>query len=344
MSHFPSPRLAGRGSKLWLGRLLLVIPTAWGAATFVFLAAHLAPGGPARSLLGEKATPEKIREITELHGWNDPLFIQYGRFLKRTFLQFDFGHSHFTQREVSEEIRQRFPATIELAVAAMIPAVCLGLGLGTAASLRPGGLTDFACASISTLGVSIPVFFLGLLLLLAFQSFPMGERLDLAFDVESITGLLVIDTLVRWQWDAFVDTLHHLILPALTLSTIPLAIIARMTRSTLLEVMQSDFIRTARAKGLGPWRIVFIHAVPNAALPILTVIGLQFGYLLAGAVLTETIFNWPGLGRYLTDAVNNRDFNAIQGATLVIVTSFILVNLVVDLAYLWFDPRLRKEQ
>ena len=326
-----------------LQRILLLVPTLLGAVTLVFLVAHVIPGGPARALLGEKATPERLKYVAEKYGWDDPLAVQYGRFLKNTFFRFNFGESYFTGRTVSEEIREYFPATAELALAAMLPAVLIGITLGVLASLRPGGFFDVSCTGFSTVGVSIPVFFLGLLLLLTFRSFPMGGRLDITMDVEPITGLLIPDSILRGQWDAASNAFRHLILPALALSTIPLAIITRMTRSSMLDVLQHDFIRTARAKGIGPNRVILMHALPNAALPIITVIGLQFGYLLAGAVLTESVFDWPGLGTYLTDAVNNRDFNAIQGSTIVIVFCFVLVNLLVDLTYLVFEPRLRKE-
>ncbi|MBI2191708.1 MAG: ABC transporter permease [Planctomycetes bacterium] len=326
-----------------MGRILLILPTLWGAATLVFFAAHLAPGGPARSLLGEKATPEKLQEVVHSQGWDDPLLVQYGRFLWNTFLHFEFGKSYFSQREVSEELARCFPATVELATAALLTAAVLGVGLGTLASLKPGHVGDMTCTSVSTLGVSVPVFFLGLLLLLAFRNLPMGDRHDLALEVESITGLRIPDAALAGDWEAVRDAARHLLLPALTLATVPLAVIARMTRSTMVEVLQSDYIRTARAKGLHPARVVLVHALPNAAVPIITVVGLQFGYLLAGAVLTESIFNWPGLGRYLTEAVHNRDFHAVQGATLLTVSVFLLVNLAADIACLWLDPRLRKE-
>ena len=324
------------------GRLLLVIPTLLGAITLVFLVSHAAPGSPIRSMLGEKADADTVREFNERYGLNQPIHIQYLRFLKRTFIHLDFGDS-IEGFAVSDELYSRFTATVELSMAAMLPACILGIGLGVLASLRPGGFIDVASAGMSTLGVSIPVFFLGLLFLLLFRSMPMGERLDLILDIEPITGLFVIDAALRGQWEEFRNALKHLVLPALTLGTIPLAVISRMTRAAMIEVLQSDYIRTARAKGLGSFRVVLRHALPNAAMPILTITGMQFGYLLAGAVLTETIFNWPGLGLFLTEAVLNRDFNVIQASAFLIVLSFVSVNLSVDLAYLWLNPRLREE-
>lgn len=325
-------------------RLLEVVPVVLGITFLVFMMLRLIPGDPVRIMMGERANPEELARVRAELGLDRPLVSQFGSFLGRA-LQGDLGRSIKRNSRVTEELARAFPATLELTTAAMLIAVLAGLLLGTLAALHRNSWWDTLATGLSLTGISIPIFWLGLLLIVIFTVwldwFPFGGRSSLS--VEPITGLLLLDTLLRGQPAAFLDAARHLVLPALTLATVPTAIIARMTRSSLIEVLGQDYIRTAWAKGLDRWQVLRRHALPNAMLPIVTVVGLQFGYLIGGAVLTEHVFGWPGLGELVLDAVRSRDYPLVQGAILLIALGFFLVNLLVDLTYAWLDPRVRYE-
>jgi peptide/nickel transport system permease protein len=323
-----------------LRRLLQALPVLAGVLVIAFLAVRASPGGPALARLGEKARPAEVEAFNRKHGLDRPLpeqFVRYCAGLARG----EFGRSYVDDHPISHDLARRIPATVELALAAMLLATLVGVPAGIVASLRPGRPLDLAVMSGALLGVSFPVFFLGMVLIIAFPGLPGGGRLPVTVDVAPITGLYLVDAVLRADGAAFAAALRHLLLPAVTLATVPLAVIARMTRSSLLEVLHDDYIRTARAKGLPATRVVLRHALRNALIPIVTVVGLNVGYLLAGAVLTETVFAWPGLGSYVVEAVLARDYNAVQAALVLIAGTFVLVNLLVDAAYAWIDPRVR---
>ena len=325
-------------------RLLEVVPVILGITFLVFMMLRLIPGDPVRIMMGERANPEELARVRAELGLDQPLPQQFMGFLGRA-LQGDLGRSIKRNSKVTEELARAFPATLELTAIAMVIAVLAGLFLGTLAALYRNSWWDTLATGLSLTGISIPIFWLGLLLVVVFTVwldwFPFGGRS--ALGVEPLTGLLLVDTLLRGRPDAFLDAARHLVLPAFTLATVPTAIIARMTRSSLIEVLGQDYIRTARAKGLDRWQVLRRHALPNAMLPIITVVGLQFGYLIGGAVLTEHVFQWPGLGELVLDAVRSRDYPLVQGAILLIALGFFVVNLLVDLAYAWLDPRVRYE-
>jgi peptide/nickel transport system permease protein len=327
-----------------LRRLLYALPTLLGVTFVVFLAVHLAPGDPALARLGSRATPESLERERQRLGLNDPAAIQYLRFLG-ALLRGDLGTSIVRQRPVVQEIGERFPATLELSLAAMAIAVLGGLTLGILSGVHQHSTLDYVSMSVALVGVSMPIFWLGLVLLVIFSGlfpgWPTGQRVDFLVTFRPITGLYTLDTLLRLDLRAFVDVLRHLLLPALALGTIPLAIIARMTRSAMLEVVRQDFIRTARAKGLSAWSVYLRHAFRNALVPVLTVIGLQFGSLLGGAIITETIFSWPGVGTWILEAIQNRDTYVIQGGVLLVAAVFIVLNILVDVLYALADPRIQ---
>jgi len=329
----------------YLGRrIALLVPTLLGVSVLAFSLIHLVPGDPAAVMLGERANARAIAELRHELGLDRPLPVQYWIFLTSA-LHGDLGRSIKTREKVSVEMAQRFPATFELALAAMMIAVGLGVPFGVLAARRRGGWMDAMVMTGSLVGVSLPIFWLGLLLLLWFSVgvswFPLAGRADPAMAVPAVTGLLTVDTLLAGRPDAFVDALKHLVLPALALGTIPLSVISRITRSSVLEVLRLDFVRTAWAKGLAERVVLAKHVLKNAFIPVLTVIGLQFGYLLGGAIITETIFAWPGLGRWLLLSVQARDFRAVQGGVMLVALVFVIVNLVVDLLYAVIDPRIR---
>ncbi len=328
-----------------LRRLLLLIPVILGV-TFVAHGMLLLTGDPAAALAGEHATPEMREALRERLGLDDPLPIQYGRFLLR-IARGDLGRSVMTRAPVSSELKLFFPATIELALAAMIIAVVVGIPLGVIAGYKHNTLIDLGTMLGSLVGVSMPIFWLALMLLWIFGLklgwFPTTGRIDSEVGLQTITNLYVVDSLLTGNGRALVSALHHLALPALALSTIPTAFIARITRSAMLDVLGEDYIRTARAKGLQEKVIVARHALKNAMLPVVTVIGLQTGLLLAGAILTETIFAWPGMGRWMVNAIVARNFPVVQAGVLVFALIFVFVNLLVDISYAWFDPRIRYE-
>jgi len=323
-----------------------LVPVLFGISLLVFLFLKLIPGDPAQAILGERGSPEQLQALREKLGLNRPLHVQYLTFL-RNVLTGDLGVSAVSTIPVAEELKRRWPATFELALSATLVAVALGIPLGILAAVRRNSLLDTLSMSLSLLGVSIPVFWLGLLLVYLFAVnlhwLPTGGRLstDLALDFRPITGFLVLDGLLSLKPQVVLDALRHLLLPALTLGTIPLAILTRITRGAMLEVLSQDYVRTARAKGLSERQVILKHALKNALLPVVTIVGLQFGTLLGGAILTETIFSWPGIGSYIYEGILNRDYPVVQAGVLVVATAFVLVNLLVDLSYALLDPRIQ---
>lgn len=329
-----------------LKRLLNLIPVLLGITLLVFVLLHLIPGDPAQILAGTRATPEIVEGIREQLGLNKPLPVQYLLFLGN-LLRFNLGNSIMSGASIIQEIAIRWPATFELSVAAMFIALILGIPAGVLAAVRKNSAIDNLTMSGSLVGVSMPVFWLGLLLIYLFavnwQWLPPGLRIsqEVASSFKPLTGFYVLDALLQLNWNALKDVLAHLVLPALTLSTIPLAIIARITRSAMLEVLSQDYIRTARAKGVLERWVIFKHALKNALLPVVTIIGLQFGTLLSGAILTETIFSWPGIGFWIYDGILNRDYPVVQGGVIFVSISFVLINLLVDISYAFLDPRIQ---
>ncbi|MFG1495186.1 ABC transporter permease subunit [Saccharospirillum sp. HFRX-1] len=326
-------------------RLGMVIPTFIGVSLFAFALIHLIPGDVVTIMGGERGvSPEKRAELEAMLGLNKPLWQQYFIYIGN-ILQGDLGTSYVTGKPVLSEFMARFPATLELTFCAGVFAVVVGLTLGILAAIRRGGWLDHTVMTISLAGYSMPIFWWGLLLILLFSVTlgwtPVSGRMDVMFWVEDVTGFMLIDTLLSPAKGAFASALQHLLLPAIVLGTIPMAVIARMTRSSMLEVLGEDYIRTARAKGLSKGRIVAKHALRNALIPVITVMGLQVGMLLSGAILTETIFAWPGIGKWLIEAINRRDYPIVQGGLLLIATLIIVINLLVDLMYGVVNPRVR---
>jgi peptide/nickel transport system permease protein len=327
-----------------LRRLLQVVPTLLLLSLLVFAWLRALPGGPAQALLGDRATPEKIAELNKVMGLDQPIFVQYGKFLGR-ILTGDFGTSTITSQPVLAEIGRALPATVELSVAALLIAIVLGIPLGYLAASRRGGPVDVGTVIGTLLGVAVPVFFLGYLLKAVFAVdlgwFPPSGRQAVDVDATHVTGFAVLDGLLTREWDASWDALLHLVLPAVTLGTIPLAVIVRITRASVLDVLGSDFVRTANSKGLAPGTIRSRHVLRNALLPVSTTIGLQVGLLLAGAVLTEKVFVWGGIGTLLADAITLKDYPRLQALLLLGALVYVLVNLLVDLSYAIIDPRVR---
>ncbi|RAL27018.1 ABC transporter permease [Thermoflavimicrobium daqui] len=325
-------------------RLFMLIPVLVGMSIITFGIVHMIPGDPAQTIAGEKATPQRVEEIRKELGLDEPLYIQYGSYAKG-LLQGDLGKSMTTKRPIGEEIGPFLAATAELVFAAMFIAVFFGVNLGILSSWRQNSWFDYSAMMIALIGVSIPVFWLGLMEQWLFAQtldwLPSNGRLDPRIQMEPITYFYVIDTILYGDTEVLWDAVKHLILPAVALATVPMAIIARITRSSMLEVMRSDYIRTARAKGLSEFWVVYKHTLKNASIPVLTVIGLQLGTLLGGAVLTETIFSWPGVGRYLYTAIGERDYTVVQSGILIVATIFVIINLIVDLIYAWIDPRIQ---
>ncbi|HKH11274.1 MAG TPA: ABC transporter permease [Rubrobacter sp.] len=325
-------------------RILQLIPVLFGVSVVVFVMVRAIPGDPAQILLGQAATPAQVAEVRERLGLDEPLPIQYLVFLKGA-LTGDLGDSLVVGQPVTAVLLERFPATLELTLAALFFAIAIGVPVGVIAAVRQYSLLDKITSVVALTGVSMPVFWLALVLVVVFTvrvdwlPFPGRVGGDVSFT--SYTGLYLLDTLITLNFPAFWDVLRHLILPAVALGTIPMAVITRMTRSSMLEVMNEDYVRTARAKGVVPGRVVFRHALRNAMLPTITVIGLQFGLLMGGAILTETIFGWPGVGQIAIESVNRRDYAMIQGVVLYGATFFVLVNLLVDVLYAVLDPRVR---
>jgi ABC-type dipeptide/oligopeptide/nickel transport system permease component len=329
-------------------RLLLLIPTLIGVLTIVFFMVALSPGDPARVMLGERANAEQLAELRQELGLDRPLGEQYVRYLGRA-VQLDFGDSIKTGRPVMEEIGELFPATVELALVAMFLATIAGILIGVISAVKRNTWIDYTAMVGALVGVSMPVFWLALVFIMLFSVglgwFPTGGRMNVRLFFDSITGLYLLDGLIviirEGDPQYFVSALRHIVLPAIALATIPLAIIARTTRSSMLDTVRQDYVRTARAAGLPERRVIFRYALKNALLPIITVVGIQFGLLLAGAILTETIFAWPGIGRWLYNAIAARDYPAVQAGVIVVSTVFVLMNLLVDVLYSVVNPRIR---
>jgi peptide/nickel transport system permease protein len=325
-------------------RILMLIPVLLGMSIIVFSIIRAIPGDPALTILGEKASPKAIEELRQALGLNNPWYIQYFDYLKQ-ILSGDLGVSLHSGAQISQEIVPYLAATTELTIFSMFFAVLIGVNAGILSAWKQNSWFDYMAMLIALIGVSMPIFWLGLMEQWFFAQelkwLPSVGRDNSRNPVEAITHFYILDTMLAGRWDQFREVLQHLILPSVALGTIPMAIIARITRSSMLEVMRSDYIRTARAKGLGQFFVVYKHALKNALIPVLTVIGLQTGLLLGGAVLTETIFGWPGIGRYITTAIGNRDYPVIQSGILVIATIFVLINLLVDLLYAYVDPRIK---
>jgi peptide/nickel transport system permease protein len=325
-------------------RLLGAVPVLFGLSIILFAFIHLLPGDPAAAILGQHATPERVAAMREYLGLNDPLWQQYVDYVGR-MLGGDFGASVVNNQPVLKEFLTRFPATIELTVAAMIFAVGVGVPLGRYAARHAQGWSDGAVTIVSLLGVSIPVFVLGLTLQYVFAVqlgiLPAGGRIDPRANLEIQSNFILIDSLLMGRPDLFLNGISHLILPAIALGSIPLAIITRITRASVLDVSNEDHVRTARAKGLTEKRVGSRHIMRNAWLPVVTVIGIQVGGLLAGAVITETVFAWGGVGRYVVDAINNRDYMVVQNTILIFALVFLIVNLIVDVMYAFINPRIR---
>jgi peptide/nickel transport system permease protein len=325
-------------------RLLLLVPILLGVSVLIFFWIRLLPGSPAESLLGERATPELVAAYKERYGLDEPIYQQYWKYLQ-SISDFDFGVSVATHRKVTEEIKDRFPATVELAVGAMLFATLIGLPLGFIAAKKYGGVIDHASLFVSLIGISVPIFFLAIILKYVFAVrlgwLPSVGRIDVTIEAEHPTNFYVLDAILTPDWATLWDAIKHLILPAIALGSIPLAILARITRASVLDVQNEDYVRTARAKGLPPMTVDRRHVLRNAMLPISTIIGLQVGLLLSGAVLTETVFAWPGMGSWLRDAIFNRDYPVLQGGILFLAFVFVMVNLIVDISYAFINPRIR---
>ncbi|MCM3711341.1 ABC transporter permease [Sporosarcina luteola] len=325
-------------------RLLQLIPVLLGMVFIVFMMVRAIPGNPAQVILGQQASPEAIAAMNARLGLDQPWFIQFFKYLGG-ILQGDLGESMRTRLPVAEEIWPHLAATMELAFFAMIIAIIVGVNAGIVSAWFQNSWFDYIAMILALVGVSMPIFWLGLLgqwaFAIEFSWLPTAGREQVRDPVHAITHLYIIDTIIQGRFDQLFQVLRHLILPGIALATIPMAIIARMTRSSMLEVMRSDYIRTARAKGQKMFWVVYKHAFKNAVIPVLTVIGLQMGMLLGGAILTETIFAWPGIGRYIYDAINFRDYPVIQSAILIVAFIFVMINLIVDLLYSLIDSRIK---
>lgn len=329
-----------------LSRLLTFIPTFFGVTLVSFAFIRLLPGDPVTVMAGERGvSPERHAQLTQELGLDQPVLIQYFDYLKG-ILHGDLGTSLVTKRPVWDEFFALFPATLELSICAIIFAMVLGLPAGVIAAVNRGKFFDRALMSTALIGYSMPIFWWALLMIIVFSGIlgwtPVSGRISLLYYFENGTGFMLIDSLRSGQDGAFLSALSHLILPTIVLGTIPLAVIARQTRSAMLEVLSEDYIRTARAKGLAPGRINGVHALRNALIPVITVIGLMVGTLLAGAILTETIFSWPGIGKWMVDSIFRRDYPVVQGGLLLIAVMVMIVNLIVDMLYGFINPKIRK--
>lgn len=325
-------------------RLLLLIPVLVGLSILIFVWVRALPGTPADALLGERATPATVLEFKHRYGLDRPVYVQYWAYLKTT-ASGDLGTSVTSHRPVTTEIKERFPATVELALAAMIFALVFGLPLGFYAAKRYRSPVDHGSLFLSLIGISIPVFFLAIMLKYTFGVrlgwLPTVGRQDVLIDAEHPTGFYVLDGIVTWNWAAAWDATQHLILPAIALGSIPLAIISRVTRASVLDVQNEDYVRTAHAKGVPPQQVDRHHVFRNALLPVTTIIGLSFGILLSGAVLTETVFAIPGMGSWMKEAIFNHDYPVLQSGIMFLALVFVIVNLIVDISYAFIDPRIR---
>lgn len=329
-----------------LYRLALLVPTFIGVSIVAFAFIRMLPGDPILLLAGERGmTEERYREMQQLYGFDQPIFVQYFNYVS-DILTGDFGTSIVTKRPVLEEFFTLFPATIELSLCAIIVATAIGIPAGVLAAVKRGSWLDQSIMGVALVGYSMPIFWWGLLLIIFFSGMlqwtPVSGRISLLYFFPQVTGFMLIDSLLSGQKGAFTSAVSHLILPTIVLATIPLAVIARQTRSAMLEVLGEDYVRTARSKGLPPMRVIGLHALRNALIPVVTTIGLQVGVLLAGAILTETIFSWPGIGKWMVDSVGKRDYSVVQGGLLLIAAIIMIVNLLVDVLYGLINPRIRR--
>jgi dipeptide transport system permease protein len=326
-------------------RLGLVIPTFIGVSLVAFLFIRLLPGDPILLMAGERGlSPERYAEMLQRYGFDRPVWEQYLGYVG-ALLQGDFGTSISTKRPILDEFLTLFPATVELSLCAILFATILGIPAGVVAAVKRGSAFDHGLMATALVGYSMPIFWWALLLIIVFSGVlgwtPVSGRISLLYFFPPVTGFMLIDSLLSDQKGAFLSALSHLILPTVVLGTIPLAVIARQTRSAMLEVLGEDYIRTAKAKGLSPLRVVAVHALRNALIPVITTIGLQVGVLLAGAILTETIFAWPGVGKWLVDSIFRRDYPAVQGGLVLIAVVVMVVNLTVDMLYGLINPKIR---
>lgn len=330
--------------KYIINRILMLIPVLLGVSIIVFLIMRVFSPDPAPIVLGQHATQQAIEEWRQANGLNDPIYLQYFHFLTGALIG-DLGTSYYTKTPVIKEIFARFPATIELALVAIIIASFFGILIGVISAVKKNSLVDNAGMLLALVGVSMPIFWLGILLIILFSGslhwLPSNGRINPLLQPIHITGLYLIDSLLTWNKSTFVDAIKHLILPASALAMYSMAIITRMTRSSMLDTLQQDFIRTARAKGIPEGKVIYKHALRNGLIPIVTVIGLQLGSLLGGAVLTETVFSWPGIGAYTVASILKSDFPVVQGVVLLVAAIFVLMNLVVDVIYAFLDPRIK---
>lgn len=325
-------------------RLLQLIPVLLGMTFIVSMLVRAIPGNPAQVILGQQATKEAVEALTIKLGLDQPWYMQYFNYVKGLFMG-DLGESMRTRTPVTQEIWPYLAATIELSLFAIIVAIIIGMNAGIISAWFQNSIFDYTAMILALVGVSMPIFWLGLMgqwtFAIELSWLPTTGRAPTRDPVTAITHFYIIDTLLQGRFDQFVQVIRHLLLPGFALATIPMAIIARMTRSSMLEVMRSDYIRTARAKGQKMFIVVYKHTLKNAIIPVLTVIGLQTGVLLGGAILTETIFAWPGIGRYIYDAISYRDYPVIQSGILIIAFFFVMINLIVDILYSFIDPRIK---
>ncbi|MDH4571233.1 MULTISPECIES: ABC transporter permease subunit [Salinicola] len=331
--------------KFFLIKLAQLVPTFIGVTIVAFAFIRLLPGDPILLMAGERGiSAERYAQLESQMGFDRSLVVQYLDFLKG-LLHGDLGNSLVTHAPVMDEFMSRFPATLELSLFALAFAVIIGLPAGVLAAVKRGKTLDHTIMGVSLTGYSMPIFWWGLLLIMLFSSTlgwtPVSGRISYMYFIEPVTGFMTIDSLIAGDWGAFLSALHYLILPSIVLGTIPLAVIARQTRSSMLEVLGEDYVRTARAKGLSNFRVIMVHTLRNALISVVTVIGLQVGLLLAGAILTETIFSWPGIGKWMIDAISRRDYPSVQGGLVLIAFIVMIVNLLVDLAYGVINPRIR---
>ena len=329
-----------------LGRLAILIPTFIGVTLIAFSFIRLLPGDPVMLMSGERVMdPERHAQIMHNLGLDRPYYVQFLDYLGGVVTG-DLGTSIVTKRPVLDDFLSLFPATLELSFCAILLAVCIGIPAGVIAALKRGTWLDQSIMGVALVGYSMPIFWWGLLLIIFFSGYlgwtPVSGRISLMYFFPNVTGFMLVDSLLSGQQGAFKSAVTYLILPSIVLATIPLAVIARQTRSAMLEVLGEDYVRTARAKGLTPFRVVGIHALRNAMIPVVTTIGLQVGVLLAGAILTESIFSWPGIGKWMVDAVFKRDYVVVQGGLLLIAGVIMIVNLIVDLLYGLLNPRIAR--
>lgn len=333
--------------RFFLGKLALIIPTFIGITIVAFAFVRFLPGDPVLLLAGERGMdPDRYKQLLVQFGYDRPIWVQYFDYLMGLF-RGDFGVSISTKRPVFQEFLTLFPATLELATFAMVFATLLGIPAGIVAAVKRGSMFDQLTMGAALTGYSMPIFWWGLLLIILFSGTlgwtPVSGRISLLYFFPSVTGFMTIDALLSGQKGAFTSAVQHLILPTIVLGTIPLAVIARQTRSAMLEVLGEDYVRTARAKGLKPRRVIGLHALRNAMIPVITTIGLQMGMLMAGAILTETIFSWPGIGKWMIDSISRRDYPVVQGGLVLVAGLVMLVNLIIDVLYGLINPRIRRQ-